>query len=318
MEKTPVLYIIVPCYNEEEVLPETASRLTAFTEALVSEEQIDAGSRILFVDDGSRDRTWSLIEELAARAERVEGLKLAHNAGHQNALWAGMMSVRGKADAVVTIDADLQDDINAIRGFLEKYREGCEVVYGVRSKRETDTAFKRVTAQGFYRVMQRMGVDVVYNHADYRLLGRRALDALSEFGEENMFLRGMVPLVGFKSAEVTYERGERFAGESKYPLKKMVAFAIEGITSFSIKPVRWVALIGMAFALLGAVMAMYALISLLCGRAVAGWTSMMVSIWIIGGVQLIALGLIGEYVGKVYKEVKHRPKYIIETYIEKK
>jgi len=318
MEKSPVLYIIVPCYNEEEVLPETAKRLNAFADALVSEQQIDAQSRILFVDDGSRDRTWSLIEALAEKNARVEGLKLAHNAGHQNALWAGMMSVRGKADAIVTIDADLQDDINAIRGFLEKYREGCEVVYGVRSKRETDTAFKRTTAQGFYRLMQHMGVDMVYNHADYRLLGRRALDALSEFGEENMFLRGMVPLVGFRSAEVSYERGERFAGESKYPLRKMIAFAIEGITSFSIKPVRWVALIGIVFALLGAVMAMYALISLMCGHVVPGWTSIMVSIWIIGGVQLIALGLIGEYVGKVYKEVKHRPKFIVETYIEKK
>lgn len=318
MNKAPVLYIIVPCYNEEEVLPETSSRLIAFTDALISDNQIDASSRILFVDDGSKDKTWQLIEGLTARAERVEGLKLAHNAGHQNALWAGMMSVRGKADAVVTIDADLQDDIEAMRGFLEKYRAGCEVVYGVRSKREKDTAFKRVTAQGFYRVMQRMGVDMVYNHADYRLLGRRALDALSEFGEENMFLRGMVPLVGFKSAEVTYERGERFAGESKYPLKKMIAFAIDGITSFSIKPVRWVTLIGFAFAFLGAVMALYALISLISGRVVAGWTSMMISIWVIGGVQLIALGLIGEYVGKVYKEVKHRPKFIVETYIEKK
>ena len=318
MNKAPVLYIIVPCYNEEEVLPETSSRLIAFTDALISDNQIDASSRILFVDDGSKDKTWQLIEGLTARADRVEGLKLAHNAGHQNALWAGMMSVRGKADAVVTIDADLQDDIEAMRGFLEKYRAGCEVVYGVRSKREKDTAFKRVTAQGFSRVMQRMGVDMVYNHADYRLLGRRALDALSEFGEENMFLRGMVPLVGFKSAEVTYERGERFVGESKYPLKKMIAFAIDGITSFSIKPVRWVTLIGFAFAFLGAVMALYALISLISGRVVAGWTSMMISIWVIGGVQLIALGLIGEYVGKVYKEVKHRPKFIVETYIEKK
>ena len=318
MNMTPVLYIVVPCYNEEEVLPETAARLTAFTGALIEEKQIDPRSRILFVDDGSRDRTWRLIEELAEKQERIEGLKLAHNAGHQNALWAGMTSVQGKADAVVTIDADLQDDIDAMRGFLAKYREGCEVVYGVRSKRETDTAFKRMTAQGFYRVMQRMGVDMVYNHADYRLLGRRALDALLSFGEENMFLRGMVPLVGFKNAEVTYARGERFAGESKYPLKKMISFAIEGITSFSIKPVRWVALIGFAFAFLGAIMALYALISLICGQAVAGWTSMMISIWIIGGVQLIALGLIGEYVGKVYKEVKHRPKYIVEEYIEKK
>jgi len=316
--KAPVLYIIVPCYNEEEVLPETSSRLTALLSELTAGGQTDAGSRILFVDDGSRDKTWQIIERLAAKEPLVEGLKLAHNAGHQNALWAGMMSVKEKADAVVTIDADLQDDVQAIRGFLEKYREGCEVVYGVRSKRETDTAFKRMTAQGFYRFMQRMGVDMVYNHADYRLLGRRALEALGEFSETNMFLRGMVPLVGFKSAEVTYERGERFAGESKYPLKKMIAFAIEGITSFSIRPVRWVALIGFLFALLGCVMALYALISLICGQVVPGWTSIMVSIWIIGGVQLIALGLIGEYVGKTYNEVKRRPKFIVEEYIEKK
>ncbi len=316
--KAPVLYIIVPCYNEEEVLPETSSRLTALLSELTAGGQTDAGSRILFVDDGSRDKTWQIIERLAAKEPLVEGLKLAHNAGHQNALWAGMMSVKEKADAVVTIDADLQDDVQAIRGFLEKYREGCEVVYGVRSKRETDTAFKRMTAQGFYRFMQRMGVDMVYNHADYRLLGRRALEALGEFSETNMFLRGMVPLLGFKSAEVTYERGERFAGESKYPLKKMIAFAIEGITSFSIRPVRWVALIGFLFALLGCVMALYALISLICGQVVPGWTSIMVSIWIIGGVQLIALGLIGEYVGKTYNEVKRRPKFIVEEYIEKK
>lgn len=316
--KAPVLYIIVPCYNEEEVLPETSSRLTALLSELTAGGQTDAGSRILFVDDGSRDKTWQIIERLAAKESLVEGLKLAHNAGHQNALWAGMMSVKEKADAVVTIDADLQDDVQAIRGFLEKYREGCEVVYGVRSKRETDTAFKRMTAQGFYRFMQRMGVDMVYNHADYRLLGRRALEALGEFSETNMFLRGMVPLLGFKSAEVTYERGERFAGESKYPLKKMIAFAIEGITSFSIRPVRWVALIGFLFALLGCVMALYALISLMCGQVVPGWTSIMVSIWIIGGVQLIALGLIGEYVGKTYNEVKRRPKFIVEEYIEKK
>lgn len=318
MDRIPVLYIIVPCYNEEEVLPETSRRLNALLDSLQAEKMTSPDSRILYVDDGSKDRTWQVIEEQAAAHARVEGLKLAHNAGHQNALWAGMMSVKGKADAIVSIDADLQDDVEAIRGFLEKYREGCEVVYGVRSKRETDTAFKRMTAQGFYKLMQRMGVDMVYNHADYRLLGRRALDALAGFGEENMFLRGMVPLVGYKSAEVTYERGERFAGESKYPLRKMIAFAMEGITSFSIKPVRWVALLGFLFALLGVVMALYALISLMCGQVVPGWTSIMVSIWIIGGVQLIALGLIGEYVGKVYKEVKHRPKYIVETYIEKK
>lgn len=318
MDRIPVLYIIVPCYNEEEALPETSRRLNALMDSLEAGGKIQPESRILYVDDGSKDRTWQVIGQQAEKHARVEGLKLAHNAGHQNALWAGMMSVRGKADAVVSIDADLQDDIEAIRGFLKHYQEGCEVVYGVRSKRDTDTAFKRMTAQGFYRFMQKMGVNIVYNHADYRLLGSRALDALSEFTEENMFLRGMVPLLGFKSAEVTYERGERLAGESKYPLKKMLSFAMEGITSFSVKPVRWVALIGMIFALLGVIMAMYALISLMLGHAVAGWTSIMVSIWIIGGVQLIALGLIGEYVGKVYSEVKHRPKYIVETYLEKK
>jgi glycosyltransferase involved in cell wall biosynthesis len=280
--------------------------------------EILSASRILFVDDGSKDKTWSLIEGLSAAHERVEGLKLAHNAGHQNALWAGMMSVKGKADAVVTIDADLQDDIQAIRGFLEKYREGCEVVYGVRSKRETDTAFKRRTAEGFYRFMRHMGVKVVYNHADYRLLGARALEALSEFQEENMFLRGLVPLVGFKSAEVYYERGVRFAGESKYPLKKMIGFAMEGVTSFTIRPIRWVGLIGVLFALMGVFVAISAIIQRFQGTVVPGWASLMVSIWVIGGVQLIALSLIGEYVGRVYSEVKRRPKYIVEEYIEKK
>ncbi len=318
MEKVPVLYIVVPCYNEEAVLPETASRLNALVDSLIEERAASADSRILFVDDGSRDATWAVISALSQKQERVEGLKLAHNAGHQNALWAGMMTARGKADAVITIDADLQDDILAIREFLTRYREGCEVVYGVRSSRKTDTAFKRATAQGFYRFMQRMGVDVVYNHADYRLLGREALEALSQFGEVNLFLRGIVPLLGFRTAEVTYERGERFAGESKYPLKKMLAFAMEGITSFSIRPIRWVTLIGALIALLGVVMALYTLISLCMGHAVAGWASLMMSIWIIGGVQLVALGLIGEYVGKVYSEVKRRPRYIVETYLEKK
>lgn len=318
MDRSPILYVVVPCYNEEEVLPETSRQLNELLDDLQNKEEIKPESRILFVDDGSRDRTWELIEELSKTYPRVEGLKLAHNAGHQNALWAGMMSVRGKAEAVVTIDADLQDDIQAIRGFLEKYREGCEVVYGVRSKRDTDTAFKRKTAEGFYRFMRHMGVKVVFNHADYRLLGKRALDALSEFQEENMFLRGLVPLVGFKSAEVYYERGVRFAGESKYPLKKMIGFAMEGVTSFTIRPIRWVGLIGVLFALMGGIIAVSAIIERLHGTVVPGWASLMVSIWIIGGVQLIALSLIGEYVGRVYSEVKRRPKYIVEEYIEKK
>ena len=312
--KPPVLYIVVPCYNEQEVLPETSKRLRGLVRELVGEGKIDPASRITLVDDGSRDDTWQIISELCDRHECIEGLKLAHNAGHQNALWAGMMTIKEKADAMVSIDADLQDDIQAIRGFLEEYQKGADVVYGVRSKRETDTAFKRLTAEGFYKFMGFMGADVVYNHADYRLLSRRALEALSQFGEVNLFLRGMVPMLGFKTAEVYYERAERFAGESKYPLKKMISFALEGVTSFSIKPIRWVFFTGVIFALLGVIMAIYAIISHFTGNTVAGWSSIMVSLWIIGGVQLIALGLIGEYVGKTYVETKHRPRFIVEQY----
>lgn len=312
--KPPVLYIVVPCYNEQEVLPETSKRLRGLVRELVGEGKIDPASRITLVDDGSRDDTWQIISELCDRHECIEGLKLAHNAGHQNALWAGMMTIKEKADAMVSIDADLQDDIQAIRGFLEEYQKGADVVYGVRSKRETDTAFKRLTAEGFYKFMGFMGADVVYNHADYRLLSRRALEALSQFGEVNLFLRGMVPMLGFKTAEVYYERAERFAGESKYPLKKMISFALEGVRSFSIKPIRWVFFTGVIFALLGVIMAIYAIISHFAGNTVAGWSSIMVSLWIIGGVQLIALGLIGEYVGKTYVETKHRPRFIVEQY----
>lgn len=310
--EAPVLFIVVPCYNEEEALPETARRLTEYLDQLTEEKKIAPESRIVFVDDGSRDATWSLIASLNEENSRVEGIKLAHNAGHQNALWGGMMAVRGRCDALVSIDADLQDDIHAIEGFLAEYHNGCDVVYGVREKRDTDTFFKRFTAQGFYQLLGKMGVETVYNHADYRLLSRRALDALAEFGEVNLYLRGMVPLLGFKTAQVGYARSERLAGESKYPLKKMLALAWEGITSFSTKPIHMVLLAGILFALLGVVMALYALISLIAGHVVAGWTSIMISIWIIGGVQLIALGLIGEYVGKVYTEVKRRPRYIIE------
>ena len=266
------------------------------------------------VDDGSRDKTWEVICALNAEDKRFEGVKLAHNAGHMNALWAGMRMVCDACDALVTIDADLQDDVNAIYGFLEKYREGCDVVYGVRRDRSTDTAFKRSTAQGFYKLMKRLGVEMVYNAADYRLLSRRAVEALMQFGEVNMFLRGMVPLLGFKTAEVYYERGERVAGESKYPLKKMVAFAIEGITSFSNKPIRFVTLLGVLCALLGVAMAVYVLVSLIGGHSVAGWASTIMSIWLLGGLQLIALGLIGEYVGKIYMETKRRPKFILEEY----
>ena len=313
--KAPVLYIVIPCYNEEEALPITAEKLIALTDDMIGRDLIDANSRITLVDDGSRDRTWQVISDLCKRDKRFEGVKLAHNAGHMNALWAGMTMAAKKCDCVITIDADLQDDINAMYGFLEKYSEGADVVSGVRSSRKKDTFFKRATAQGFYRLMNRMGVEMVYNHADYRLLSRRALEALLSFGEVNMFLRGMVPMLGFNTAIVEYERGERVAGESKYPLKKMIAFAMEGITSLSNKPIRLVTLAGVICGLLGVVMAIYVLVSLFRGHSVAGWASIMMSIWLLGGMQLVALGLIGEYVGKIYMETKRRPKFILEEYI---
>ena len=312
--KTPVLYIVIPCYNEEEALPITAARMGELLDDLTGKGLIAPESRVTLVDDGSRDKTWEVICALNEKDKRFEGVKLAHNAGHMNALWAGMSMVCEHCDALVTIDADLQDDVNAIYGFLEKYREGCDVVYGVRNSRKTDTAFKRSTAQGFYKLMKKLGVEMVYNAADYRLLSRRAVEALLQFGEVNMFLRGMVPLLGFKSAEVYYERGERVAGESKYPLKKMVAFAVEGITSFSNKPIRFVTLLGLICALLGVAMAVYVIVSLIGGHSVAGWASTIMSIWLLGGFQLIALGLIGEYVGKIYMETKRRPKFILEEY----
>ena len=312
--EAPVLYIVIPCYNEEEALPITAKRLVELTDDMIAKALIAPESKIALVDDGSRDKTWEVICALNREDKRFQGIKLAHNAGHMNALWAGMSMVCEHCDALVTIDADLQDDVNAIYGFLEKYREGCDVVYGVRNDRSKDTAFKRATAQGFYKMMHRLGVEMVYNHADYRLLSRRAVEALLQFGEVNMFLRGMVPLLGFKSAQVFYERGERVAGESKYPLKKMLGFAVEGITSFSNKPIRFVTLLGLICALLGVAMLIYVLVSLFAGNSVAGWASMMMSIWLLGGMQLIALGLIGEYVGKIYMETKRRPKFILEEY----
>jgi glycosyltransferase involved in cell wall biosynthesis len=312
---TPILYIVVPCYNEEEALPHASKRLNELLEDLIATARVRPESRVAFVDDGSKDATWEVISQLREENLRYEGINLAHNAGHMNALWAGMTLVSGKCDCLVTIDADLQDDVNAIYGFLDHYMQGADVVYGVRSNRQTDTAFKRVTAQGFYKLMGMMGVEMVYNHADYRLLSRRAVEALLSFGEVNMFLRGMVPLLGFRTAQVAYERGERVAGESKYPLKKMLGFAVDGITSFSNKPIRFVTVIGFLCALLGIVMAVYAIVSLAIGRTVAGWASLMMSIWLIGGMQLIAVGMIGEYIGKIYMEVKRRPKFILDRYL---
>ena len=315
-EKAPILFIILPCYNEQEALPITAKRLTELTDDMLARGLIAPESRIMMVDDGSRDETWRVISELHETDPRFEGVKLAHNAGHMNALWAGMTLSVDRCDCAVTIDADLQDDVNAMYGFLEEFGKGADVVYGVRASRKTDTAFKRNTAQGFYKMMNKMGVEMVYNHADYRLLSQRALKALLSFGEVNMFLRGMVPMLGFKSAKVYFERAERVAGESKYPLKKMLAFAMEGVTSLSNKPIRYVLLLGALCALLGVGMAVYVIVSLVRGHTVAGWPSIMMSIWLLGGLQLMALGLIGEYVGKIYLETKRRPKFILEEHLK--
>lgn len=306
------LYVVLPCYNEEDVLPETSKRLLELFDSMRKENLIDSLSRIVFVDDGSKDKTWELISSLSTEYDEIYGIKLAKNAGHQNALLAGLMTVRNSCECVISIDADLQDDIGAIPEMVKKYQEGCDVVYGVRSKRETDTFLKRTTAELFYKLMLGLGVNMVYNHADYRLMSERALNALSEFTEVNLFLRGMVPLVGYKSDTVYYERAERFAGESKYPLKKMLSFALNAITSFSITPIRLISALGASACIIAIIMAIYTLVQKFTGHTDSGWASIMMSIWFIGGVQLISLGLIGEYIGKMYKEVKHRPRYIIE------
>ncbi len=312
---TPKLFIVIPCYNEQEALPITAQRLVELTDDMIEKALISPESRIVLVDDGSRDDTWRVISDLHAQDPRFEGVKLAHNAGHMNALWAGMTMSADRCDCVITIDADLQDDVNAMYAFLEEYRNGADVVYGVRGSRKKDTFFKRATAQGFYKMMNAMGAELVYNHADYRLLSRRALEALLSFGEVNMFLRGMVPMLGFRTAKVYYERGARVAGESKYPLRKMLAFAMEGITSLSNKPIRFVLVLGVLCALMGVTMGVYVLVSLFKGHTVRGWASTMMSIWLLGGLQLIALGVIGEYIGKIYMETKRRPKFILEEHL---
>ena len=312
------VYVVIPCYNEEEALPITAKTLDKFFDSMVKDGLFAPDSRMLLVDDGSRDKTWRVIENLVNASERFEGLKLAHNAGHQNALWAGMTIAAENADAVISIDADLQDDVNAMRGFMKEFYGGADIVYGVRSKRDTDTLFKRMTAEMFYKSMAKMGVETVFNHADYRLISKRALKELLNYPEVNLFLRGMVPTLGYKTEKVYYERSERTAGESKYPLKKMLAFAFQGVTSFSVKPIRMISLLGVIFALAAVGIGIYALVSLIAGRAVPGWTSTMLSIWLIGGVQLIALGLIGEYIGKIYTEVKRRPRFIVEEHLTHK
>lgn len=309
------LYLVIPCYNEQEVLPETVKRLSEKLSALVSSGTVSQESRVMLVDDGSRDSTWELIAKICAENHYFQGLKLSRNRGHQNALLAGLMTAKKYADAVISLDADLQDDIGAIDEMLEKFGRGCDIVYGVRSKRKKDTFFKRFTAEGYYKLLRLMGVDIVFNHADYRLMSRRALDALEDFSEVNLFLRGIVPMIGFKTDTVYYERSERFAGESKYPLKKMLAFAFEGITSLSVRPIRMICSLGIIIFLISLAMLVYFLVRHFSGATVPGWTSLAVSVWAIGGLQLLATGIIGEYVGKTYLEVKRRPKYIIDEYI---
>lgn len=307
----PILYIVIPCYNEQEVLPITAPMFLQKINDLAAAGKISPDSRVLFVNDGSKDRTWEIISELAASDAHYVGICQSRNRGHQNAVLAGLMEAKSRCDITISIDCDGQDDINAMDGMVDAYRDGCDVVYGVRSKRETDTFFKRFTAESFYKLLNAMGAEVVFNHADYRLMSARVLEEFAKFKEVNLFLRGMVPLVGFKSTCVTYERHERMAGESHYPLSKMLALAFDGITSLSIKPIRFITGFGVFVALVSFIGVLWAVIEAALGRTVSGWASMTSIICFVSGVQLICLGVIGEYIGKIYLETKHRPRYII-------
>ena len=312
------LYIVVPCYNEEEVLPETARRLREKLEQLMGEGKISSRSRVLFVNDGSRDGTWSVIQGLHGDCPLFSGVDLSRNRGHQNALLAGLMTAKDRADMVISMDADLQDDIHAVDAMVDKFHEGCDIVYGVRSSRARDSFFKRTTAEGFYRVMNFLGAETVFNHADYRLMSRRALEGLAQFREVNLFLRGIVPLIGYNAGYVAYERGERFAGESKYPLKKMLSFALEGITSLSTKPIRYITLLGFLVFLVSILMLIYSIVRWAHGDTVIGWASVICSVWAIGGLILLALGIIGEYIGKIYLETKARPRFLIREVLEER
>ena len=310
---TDILYIVVPCYNEEEVLPETARRLQEKMTALIKKEMVSPKSRVLFVDDGSKDSTWEKISSLHQENPLFSGLKLSHNRGHQNALIAGLMTAREPADIVISMDADLQDDIEAVDQFLLEYQGGSDIVYGVRSSRTKDTVFKRTTAVGYYKLLRALGVEIVENHADYRLMSKRALNALAEFKEVNLFLRGIVPLIGFRTSVVKYERNERFAGESKYPLKKMLAFAIDGVTSFSVKPIRFITWLGVIIFCLSVLSLAWILADKLFGKTVSGWATLMGSIWALGGIQLLCLGI---YISKIYQETKQRPRFFIDCCLD--
>ena len=318
MKNEKTLYVVVPCYKEEEVLPETSKRLKEKLQSLIAQGKISDKSRILFVNDGSKDRTWEIIASLHAQDSIFSGVNLSRNRGHQNALLAGLMTAVQDADMMVSMDADLQDDINAMDKMIDAYHEGYDVVYGVRSSRKTDSFFKRFTAEGFYKLMKLMGVDIVFNHADYRLMSKRAVEGLAEFHEVNLFLRGVVPQIGYSWTTVEYERAKRFAGESKYPFKKMLAFALDGITSFSIKPLRLILFLGGIIFVFSIIALLWALVARMTGHTVSGWTSLMCSIWMIGGIQLLSLGVIGEYIGKIYGEAKARPRFIIEKVLHKK
>ncbi|ADP31839.1 glycosyltransferase [Bacillus atrophaeus] len=312
IQPPPLLTIVVPCYNEEEVFEETSRQLTSVLNSLTAEKLISEESKILFVDDGSRDRTWSLIAMESVKNSKVTGLKLACNVGHQKALLAGLHKAKHRSDCVISIDADLQDDISVIREFILKFHEGCEIVYGVRRSRKTDTFFKRTTALGFYRLMNKLGIQLIYNHADFRLMNKRSLEELGRYPEANLFLRGIVPMIGFRSAKVMYDRKERVAGETKYPLKKMLSFAFNGITSFSVAPIRFFTLIGFLLFLLSAMAGIGVIIQKMLGYTNAGWASLIISIWFLGGLQLMGIGIIGEYIGTIFTEVKRRPKYAVD------
>lgn len=306
-----VLYVVVPCYNEEEVLEETTKRLKEKLNTLIKNKKISKESKVMYVNDGSKDNTWELIKKINKQEKLFTGISLSRNRGHQNALLAGLMTAKNYANVVISMDADLQDDINAIDEMIDKYDKGNDIVYAVRSSRKKDTWFKKTTAQGFYKFMRFMGVDVVYNHADYRLTSKRVLEAFEDYKEVNLFLRGMFPLVGYKSDVVYYERKERFAGESKYPLKKMLNFAWDGITSFSVRPIRLILNLGIIMFIVSLLVLIYSLVVKLLGRTVDGWTFIVCSIWLVSGVQMLSLGIIGEYIGKVYSETKRRPRYIV-------
>ncbi len=313
-----ILYLVIPCYNEEEMLPITIKAVEEKLDSLISSGKVSSESKVMFVDDGSKDKTWEIIDQTSQSHTLVTGIKLSRNKGHQNALLAGLMTAKERADIIISMDADLQDDINAIDAMLEKRTEGCDIVYGVRSSRKKDTFFKRFTAQAYYKVLKLMGVDIKYNHADYRLMSKRAVEGLEKFKEVNLFLRGIVPMIGYKSDTVEYERNERVAGSSKYPLKKMLAFAFEGITSLSVKPIRFITFLGVFIFTISIILMIYFLVVWILGRTVAGWTTIVLSLWALGGLQLLAIGIVGEYIGKIYLETKERPKFIIEKNLEDK